>query len=218
MAQLRLLPHAASTVVAARSFRDTGELPEDWRGGLLQCFYCVHGEDESGDDCPSVAMGWKAFSKGKLVRIVVPRGRGEARPIPIEKGYFPARTIVGWRRFTDYPAPVEFKRLGLRFTWNSAMSGIDVQCDQPKLHLRGISWEIENSLCDACPGDKLAGWPKWVQGVEYPKCKRCGSRMRYLFQIDSKDHVPYTFGDMGCGHITQCPNHPEVLTFSWAGH
>ena len=66
------------------------------------------------------------------------------------------------------------------------------------------------------PGDKLAGWPAWVQGVEYPNCPRCGRRMAHVFQVDSEDHVPFMFGDAGCGHITQCPEHKEVVAFGWA--
>ena len=35
-------------------------------------------------------------------------------------------------------------------------------------------------------------------------------------QLDSNDNVPHMFGDVGCGHIMQCPDHPDVLTFAWA--
>ena len=48
-----------------------------------------------------------------------------------------------------------------------------------------------------------------IQGVEYPTRPGCGRRMTYLFQIDSEDHVPYMFGDAGCGHITCCDHHPS---------
>lgn len=192
------------------------ELAEPLGRGLLQCFYCVHGEDESGDDCRSTEIGWKPFSKGKLVRLVVPKGAAKARPIPIGKEYFAARTVVEWRPFTDYPSPVEFSEIGLEFFWNARTFAMDVRCAEMELHLSGIPRRVKTALCDARGGDKLGGWPKWVQGVEYPTCPRCRTRMRYVFQIDSKDHVPHMFGDMGCGHITQCPKHCDVLTFSWA--
>ena len=65
-------------------------------------------------------------------------------------------------------------------------------------------------------GDKLAGWPYWVQDVEYPDCPKCGERMRLVFQIDSGDNLPFDFGDVGCGHVTQCTEHKGVLAFGWA--
>jgi uncharacterized protein YwqG len=65
-------------------------------------------------------------------------------------------------------------------------------------------------------GDKLAGWPLWIQGVEYPSCPICQAEMSLVFQIDSEDNVPYMFGDVGCGHITQCREHKEQLAFAWA--
>jgi hypothetical protein len=55
-----------------------------------------------------------------------------------------------------------------------------------------------------------------VQRVEYPNWPTCDARMGLVLQIDSEDNVPHMFGDVGCGHITQCPNHPEVLAFGWA--
>jgi hypothetical protein len=40
--------------------------------------------------------------------------------------------------------------------------------------------------------------------------------MGHVFQVDSEDHVPFMFGDAGCGHVTQCPDHKEVVAFGWA--
>ena len=40
--------------------------------------------------------------------------------------------------------------------------------------------------------------------------------MRYIFQVDSNHQIPFRFGDLGIGHITQCENHKEELTFAWA--
>jgi uncharacterized protein YwqG len=68
------------------------------------------------------------------------------------------------------------------------------------------------------PGDKLAGWPAWVQHTEYPACPRCGEQMILVFQADSEDNIPYMFGDVGCGHITQCPQRKDVMAFGWACH
>ena len=40
--------------------------------------------------------------------------------------------------------------------------------------------------------------------------------MALVFQVDSEDHVPFMFGDTGCGHVTQCPDHKDVVAFGWA--
>jgi hypothetical protein len=40
--------------------------------------------------------------------------------------------------------------------------------------------------------------------------------MIHVFQVDSEDSIPFMFGDTGCGHITQCPEHQEVVAFGWA--
>ena len=42
------------------------------------------------------------------------------------------------------------------------------------------------------------------------------AQMRLVFQIDSNDHLLFMFGDLGCGHLTQCPTHEDVLAFGWA--
>jgi hypothetical protein len=41
--------------------------------------------------------------------------------------------------------------------------------------------------------------------------------MRYVFQYTG-DELPFMLGDSGIGHITQCPDHPEVVAFAWACH
>jgi hypothetical protein len=40
--------------------------------------------------------------------------------------------------------------------------------------------------------------------------------MQFVFQIASEDNIPYMFGDVGTGHITQCPEHKNQLAFGWA--
>jgi hypothetical protein len=41
--------------------------------------------------------------------------------------------------------------------------------------------------------------------------------MQLVFQ-HTGDSIPFMFGDMGIGHITQCPEHKEVVAFGWACH
>ncbi|HBL10742.1 MAG TPA: molybdate metabolism regulator, partial [Cyanobacteria bacterium UBA11162] len=65
-------------------------------------------------------------------------------------------------------------------------------------------------------GDKLAGYPLWVQGMEYSGCPICHEPMRQVFQLVSEDNLPYMFGDVGIGHVLQCQTHKEQLAFIWA--
>ncbi len=111
-------------------------------------------------------------------------------------GMFPAKRITGWTERADYPNVEEAESLGLQLS------------DE----------ETEEIYEDAfpLPGEKLMGWPLWVQGLEYPDCPTCGTRMELLFQVDSEQNLPYMFGDMGVGHVTQCPRHRGQLAFGWA--
>ena len=109
---------------------------------------------------------------------------------------FPARAITGWTAVTDLPGWEELQALGVELSYEEA----DALADGDVPHA----------------GEKLGGWPLWVQGVEYPACRRCGRAMAPLFQLDSERGIPWMFGDAGVGHITQCPEHPDELAFGWA--
>lgn len=158
--------------------------------GLLQFFYCVSGEPLCEDDCESYAP----FSKATHFR-VVPLEGGESEELP--EGHFPARRIVGWKVVDDYPGWEELGDAGMTLSDTEA-----------------------NVLFDKYPltGEKIGGWPYWVQGVEYPNCKECSAKMEFLLQVDSEGNLPYMFGDVGCGHVTYCKEHPDVMSFHWACH
>jgi uncharacterized protein YwqG len=171
-------------------------LPEAVRGeygeGLLQLFYCTNAEAQCKDECEA----FFPFSRSVVVRLVTPGGDTNAAPAPEIGDALPPRLIVGWREADDYP------------NWDEgSLSGVE---------LEEAEWEALEE--DGYPrlGDKLAGWPHWIQGVEYPDCPTCGERMRLVFQIDSRDNLPFDFGDVGCSHVTQCPTHKDVLAFGWA--
>ncbi|MEM7788270.1 MAG: DUF1963 domain-containing protein [Bacteroidota bacterium] len=173
---------------------DTATLPEAVRGehgeGLIQLFYCTSQEPMCEVDCEA----FFPFSRSVVARLVVPDGLPEA-DLPEVADAFPPRQIVGWEAFDDYPSGAEsMSRLGVALT--------DAEQD--------TAWEA------AAYGDKLGGWPAWIQGVEYPDCPRCGRAMRLVFQVDSEETLPVVFGDSGVGHLTQCPVHQDVLAFGWA--
>jgi hypothetical protein len=193
------------------------ELPADLDGrvgaGLLQFFYCRH--TASDGDCPS--EGFEPFAECHLVRLVQPDARDDRLEIPAELRDLAPRTIIGWNRVDDYPRWNELERFGLSFHVSTYNGEQWLECPEIGLVSERFtpgsldSWE----LCDG--GDKLSGWPCWIQEIEYPNCPRCQRPMQLVFQ-HTGDKLPFMFGDLGIGHITQCPEHKEVLAFGWACH
>lgn len=193
---------------------DLGALPAEARGalgtGLLQAFYCER------DACEQACDGWAPFSQAHHVRVLVPGPGGLAAPA----GHpFPARAIVGWERLLDLPAPEEHRDEGLALDYDLEANTVRVRCAEVGLDVGPFALaalEDEEVLGRAAAGDKLLGWPAWVQGVEYPACPRCARQMELVFQLDSEDHLPHMWGDAGVAHVTRCPDHPDVLTLAWA--
>jgi Domain of unknown function (DUF1963) len=169
------------------------ELGDRLGTGLLQLFYCTNNNEVI---CERDCEGWAPFSSIHLARLIPIQGEPHTLEPKSVIG-FPAQQIIGWEMTDDYPG------------WSEALEG-----DLP-LSLSDDEW---TRLGESFPrsGDKLAGWPHWVQGVEYPNCPICEAPMELVLQLDSNDHLPYMFGDVGCGHITQCPTHKDQLGFGWA--
>lgn len=175
---------------------DLEKLPEPigeaYGTGLLQLFYCTGAEPLCEVEC----QAFFPFSKSVLVRIIQPQDNKTQTLRPAPADSFPPKLITGWEEIDDYPNSEEGRALGIVLADDQWDSLIDQ--DYPRT------------------GDKLAGYPAWVQGVEYPDCPICGETMRLVFQIDSEDNLPFMFGDVGCGHITQCRAHKDHLAFGWA--
>ena len=173
---------------------NAAELPEGfeapWGEGILQFFYCTTSDPHCEVECDA----WEPFARSTLLRIMPGTAATEGAPLPGTA--FPAKRIVGWELRDDLPGWEELSDLGF--------SEEDAE-------------EIGNSGYPR-EGDKLGGWPYWVQSIEYPQCPECKSAMKLLFQIDSDINLPYMFGDAGCGHITYCEKHPHILAFRWACH
>lgn len=173
-----------------------GELPEPVQGefgrGLLQLFYCISQEPLCEVECEA----FFPFAKSVLVRIIQPDTEISSSEIHLPANSFPPKLITGWKEIEDYPNAEEGYSLGIIKEYEE--------------------WDLIGDAGFPQVGDKLAGYPAWVQGVEYPSCPTCGETMRLVFQIDSEDNLPFMFGDVGCGHITQCKNHKDQLAFGWA--
>ena len=169
---------------------DTADLPAPVAHGpgLLQLFYCTSQDPLCEVDCEA----FLPFSASVVARLVAPEG-DPSDALPVLDDPFPPRRIVGWEPVDDLPTPD----------------------DAPEVDLPQEVWDAvyETGLLER---DKLAGWPLWIQSPERPDCPRCGRTMEVVFQIVSEDQLPIVFGDMGTGHLTQCPEHPDVLAFGWA--
>lgn len=194
------------------------ELPRELDGrfgdGLLQLFYCRH--TASDGDCRG--EGYDPFTDCQHVRVVQPDAAASRCEVPPGLGYYSPRTIVGWNRIDDYPRWSEATALGLTVHRDSDRREHWIEC--PEIGLVSERFQEGTDLDDVirCDGsDKLAGWPCWIQDVEYPQCPRCLRPMELVFQ-HTGDALPFMFGDMGIGHITQCPEHKEVVAFGWACH
>lgn len=173
-----------------------GELPEsirdDFGNGLLQMFYCISEEPLCEVECEA----FFPFAESVIIRIIQPEDEAFSSRILPPENLFPPKLIIGWQEVEDYPNSEEGESLDIE--------------------LEDSEWEFLYEKNYPQVGDKLAGYPAWVQGIEYPNCPLCGERMQLLFQLDSEDNLPYMFGDVGCGHITQCKRHKEQLAFGWA--
>ena len=185
------------------------EIREQVGNGLLQLFYCI--ENAEGK---CVADAWAPFQPGKLVRIV------KTPSLPVRRGAdgpsFECKSIVGWESAADYPHPPEHDELGIEYHFDFNKREVKILCPSFGLTFDGVPESAPEEIATALAGEKLGGWPLWVQGVEYPDCPECGRRMRHVFQLDSERNVPFMFGDCGVGHITQCPDHLDVVAFGWA--
>jgi uncharacterized protein YwqG len=159
--------------------------------GLLQMFYCTGSEPNCETDCEA----FFPFAKSTLLRLIQPAGEPQEIDEAWLVNHFPAKTIIGWQEQDDYPNLEEGAELGVELS-DDEMEAL----------------EEEYPLS----GDKLGGWPHWIQGIEYPDCPVCGETMVLVFQLDSEDNLPFMFGDVGCGHITQCKTHKEQVAFGWA--
>ena len=83
---------------------------------------------------------------------------------------------------------------------------------------------------------KFCGAALLLPGEEWPVCPGCSQPMRLFVQLDlatlpaaldypiregmlqleSNGLAHHQFGDLGAGHLCQCPEHPQVVAFGWA--
>lgn len=198
---------------------DLGDVPNELSGtfgdGVLQLLYCPGGTEDGEWPACWGEHGWEPFSdQVSRVRIVAADGLLPRQVPGVGEDDFAAVRIVGWDRFDDLPHPEDHRSLGMH--WEFDRDAGSVILSHPGLGL-SVTTSIDlEEVADAATGEKLSGWPCWIQGAEYPNCTICGEPMRLVFQVDSEKNVPFMFGDLGIGHITQCSAHLDVVAFGWA--
>jgi uncharacterized protein YwqG len=165
---------------------DLSRLPEKKGKGLAQFFYCTNNDV----NCELACEAWFPNTTSMHARLIEVNGTSAIAEKDILEIY-PEKRITSWERSDDYPNYEELFKLGLKLT--------DDEADE---YLEG-DFPIT--------GDKLFGWPNWVQGVEYHL-----PDSELFVQIDSECHVPFMFGDCGCGHVTRKKDDPAEMTFGWA--
>ena len=196
---------------------DSRDLPggAPWAGaGVLQVFYCT--------GCDADQEPWVPFSAAHVVRVVDPAALVPPPDLPARG--LPPVAITGWEAFDDLPHPPEQEDLGLDLDYDFDKRTVAVRCPSIGVSFDGLDCdaqddegrELAEAICLAAEGDKLGGWPHWIQGVEYPSCPRCQARMALVFQLDSNDNLDFMFGDSGVAHVTQCAQHPDVVALAWA--
>lgn len=201
------------------------ELDEKFGRGILQLFYCTNEVEIEHDrptpsairfenylegtvryveyrSCEDECYGWEPSSSCQLVRIVQADGVPAECEIPqtgesmskLREGEFPPKLIVDWQKVDDYPYGEENR-------------GIDIAPND-------LDFFYDIGMYPQ--GDKLAGWPGWVQNEQYPDCPSCRQKMEQLiFELESDDNIPFLWGDVGTGYIFQCPEHKEQVAFLW---
>jgi hypothetical protein len=140
----------------------------------------------------------------------------------------PVAFVADWEMFEDYPDSMEHGKFGVRYEydWSDSDNPPDVGHVNLFCGWLGVEFlnvedgyeagrEISDTVASASPGDKLFGWPRWVQFACYPQCDQCGCPMRYLLQIDSKCSIPKIFGDVGTAHVFYCDEHRSSFAITY---
>ncbi|GAA3945739.1 hypothetical protein GCM10023085_29850 [Actinomadura viridis] len=128
----------------------------------------------------------------RQVRIIDPAGTAVLEAAPYTAEILPARPVIGWgRAVKDHP----------------------YRDGDPSVLLpeeRDAVFRLNRQ------GDKLGGWPNWIQDADYPSCPRGEPHLmtQLVLQICSGQGVAHTWGDNGLGFVVRCPEHRRV-GFVW---
>lgn len=165
--------------------------------GLLQFFSCVSSEPLCEVDTEAFfAQSGADRPRAKLLRVVVPEGTCGSPAAPPDIAGAPGpKAITGWTACEDFPANAD-----------------ELEADD-EIDLDQIDDAVSEALYEACEdGDKLGGWPKWIQDLEYPSCPECGANMTsFVYQLQSDAENGCSFCGDGVAYVCQCPEHPHQV-------
>lgn len=158
--------------------------------GLLQVFLCTQ------SDCNAALETYAPFCEGAVIRILnIEKSSAMANLGKHTIATFPERNISKWGMESDYPHPESYDKIGIQ--------------------LNPETYDILADAEIALEGDKLGGWPSFVQGHQEVYDPEDNTTYEYLFQIDSEDNLPFMFGDGGTAYIYYHPQKPEKLAMFW---
>jgi hypothetical protein len=170
--------------------------------GPLQVFHCGRHDCDYGDVTHSpggTGVVMRVAVEPKTAKASAAKSTTEAAPKPAKKGKAKAvqavgkgkaSRIVGWTEASDLPGPGDLTALAL---------------DAKEQRLAADERSRD--------GDKLGGYPCWIQHPTAPDCPTCHAPMHFVFQLSAR---LVDFGDSGLGYLHQCGKHPAKLAFSWS--
>jgi uncharacterized protein YwqG len=170
------------------------ELPEEKRifgKGLLQLFFCTNDEFACFVDMAS----YNDPPPHQILRVI--NDFEENDNIEIPDNMFTPQIIREW------------KFIGLEFPY-FLPENIAKDLKEDELII------INNSMEHIFDGEKIGGYPLFLQANYIPACPDCNKEMEIVIQIGSDINIPFMFGDGGVGHISLCPEHKNRSVFYWS--
>ena len=162
--------------------------------GLLQVFYCTT------LTCNLANENYVPFNAGVVVRRLEVNTEQCAILTQLPDGLmiFPENRINKWSKVEDYPHPESYHTLDI--IWNETTN------------------DILEDFEPAIEGDKIGGYPAFVQGHQIVFDPEDNTPYTFLMQIDSQDNLPFMFGDMGRAYVCYHPQKPDKLALFWQSY
>jgi ankyrin repeat protein len=164
--------------------------------GVLQLFYSV-------EESP-----WGPFSPEGLVRIVPKQALRAPGEVPAKLGREPSRYSSGLLPERPLRVQEAASRCAEDFPFREAGT--------KKWHRYALDLPVDSdALARLCrDGNKVGGYPKWIQDPEYPADPKTGRELsRLLLQLEPDPVGELTWGDNGYLYVLQCPEEPTLVTF-----
>jgi uncharacterized protein YwqG len=178
------------------------ELPEEKRifgKGILQLFFCTNEEN----DCYVNDASFEINPPHQLIRII--DLSEENKEISVPQNHFPAKLITGWKY-----VGTEFSYLPSDFNDpNNSVLYFEYESEESRM--------ISSNMHRIIEGEKIGGYPLFIQCEKGPNCQTCNKEMEFVLQIGSEVNIPFMFGDGGVGQIFICLDHKENIDFFWEG-